>query len=405
MKTSERGIAEIKASEALRLFTYRDSAGVPTVGWGHTANVTMGQHITEEQAEGFLRNDIGLTELAVNHALRVPVLQHHFDAMVSLAFNIGPSAFNKSTLVQKINSGDFTGAADEFLRWNKATVGGQLIELEGLTTRRRREREMFLSGVPWPVHEDPLPEAVGMPPPPPLPNAPPRPDQEPYVAPPAPPAKETTVVAPLAAVAGGFLWELAKGVISSFTPLAAEKLTKEMNRHTDKPEIAGQIVNGVIEAVKAATGKSDPLEAVVAIKTAPPAMVAKVEADSLANLDKLMPVLERIQTWDQASWAAEEASRNAAAARAQNDEHDQDVFLTRSIIALLVGLMIAIGMLIGVLTYLKADAGTIGTLVGLFAATGGTIVAKFGTRYDHRYGSSRGSAAAGAALREIAARP
>ncbi len=75
--------------------------------------------------------------------MTVPVTQQQFDAMVSLAFNVGAHAFSKSTLVRKLNAGDVRGAADEFLRWNKA--GGQV--LDGLVRRRRAERDLFLTGV------------------------------------------------------------------------------------------------------------------------------------------------------------------------------------------------------------------------------------------------------------------
>ena len=74
-------------------------------------------------------------------SIKVKVTQSQFDAMVSLAYNIGAGAFLKSTLLKKVNAGDFAGAGEQFLRWNKA--GGK--EVLGLTKRREREKQLFLS--------------------------------------------------------------------------------------------------------------------------------------------------------------------------------------------------------------------------------------------------------------------
>lgn len=204
--------------------------------------------------------------------------------------------------------------------------------------------------------------------------------------------------------AASFLWGLASSAIEVFSPLAREKIAREVARHTDKPEIAEQVANSVIETAKALTGKSDPVAAVAAAKVAP-AIVQQMESDTLAALDRLMPVLERLATWDQAAWAAEEESRRNADERARGAEKDQDEFLTRSIIALFVGLMLSLAVLIGVLIKIGADAGTVGTLVGLFAAAGGAIVGALNTRMQHRYGSSRGSAAKDVLAAELARRP
>jgi muramidase (phage lysozyme) len=222
------------------------------------------------------------------------------------------------------------------------------------------------------------------------------------------PPKEPAMVAPLiaaaaAAAAPDLMRGLAASLIKLFSPLAKEKLTKEMARHTDSPEIANQIATGMVETAMALTGKDDPVDATAAAK-ADPEIVHQVEADALATLERLAPMLDKIAQWDREAWAAEESSRDAASERARGDPNDQDVFLTRSIVALLVGLMIAIGALIGALVWLKADSGTIGTLVGLFAATGGVIVGEFKTRYQHRYGSSRSSGAKDVVMAELARR-
>ncbi|WP_447875874.1 lysozyme [Serratia fonticola] len=144
MKTGIKGKELIKSFESLKLKAYPDPAtgGKPwTIGWGHTKGVKPGDKITQAQAEAFLSDDLAEFESAVNSAIKRPMTQSQFDAMVSLAFNIGGANFASSTLVKKFNAGDVTGAADEFPRWNRAN--GKV--MNGLTRRRNAERELFLS--------------------------------------------------------------------------------------------------------------------------------------------------------------------------------------------------------------------------------------------------------------------
>ncbi|ENI1055666.1 MULTISPECIES: lysozyme [Serratia] len=144
MKTSVKGREFIKGFEQLRLKAYPDpgTGGKPwTIGWGHTKGVKQGDRITQEQAEQFLSDDLAVFELTVNSAIKRPMTQNQFDAMVSLAFNIGGSAFAGSTLVKKFNAGDAKGAADEFPKWKNS--GGKV--MPGLVKRRAAEREVFLS--------------------------------------------------------------------------------------------------------------------------------------------------------------------------------------------------------------------------------------------------------------------
>jgi len=144
MKTSANGREFIKGFESLRLKAYPDpgTGGKPwTIGWGHTKGVKQGDRITQEQAEQFLSDDLAVFELTVNSAIKRPMMQNQFDAMVSLAFNIGGSAFAGSTLVKKFNVGDAKGVADEFPKWKNS--GGKVVP--GLVKRRAAEREVFLS--------------------------------------------------------------------------------------------------------------------------------------------------------------------------------------------------------------------------------------------------------------------
>lgn len=196
------------------------------------------------------------------------------------------------------------------------------------------------------------------------------------------------------------LISLASSLIDAFTPLAKEKITKEMERHDATPEAAAQVANSVIDAAKAVTGQDDPLAAIVAAR-ASPQMLVSVESNALDALSALAPVLDKIAALDRETWAAEESSRDAATARAAGDEHDQDPFLTKSIVVLTAGLLIGVGAMIGILAYLKVDTGT---MVGLFATMAGGVATKFSSRYDHRYGSSRSSGAKDIVLGQIAKR-
>lgn len=141
MNISERGLNLIKEFETCKLDAYMPTPDdVPTIGWGHTGpDVVMGLRWTQEQADAALAHGIKRFEKGVLDAVTAELTQHEFDACVSLAFNIGTGAFKGSTLVKKLNAGDYDGASAEFGRWNKQA--GKV--LAGLTRRREAERELF----------------------------------------------------------------------------------------------------------------------------------------------------------------------------------------------------------------------------------------------------------------------
>lgn len=146
MQISENGLALIRRFEGCSLAAYLCPAGKWTVGYGWTQPVDgrpvqRGMKISQAQAERLLRCGVVQYEQAVSRVVRVPLTQNQFDALVSLAYNIGPLAFSTSTLVRMLNAGNYAGAADQFLRWNKS---GKKI-LPGLVARRGAERELFLS--------------------------------------------------------------------------------------------------------------------------------------------------------------------------------------------------------------------------------------------------------------------
>lgn len=144
MRTSDKGLKLIQSFEGLRLNAYDDGVGVWTIGYGTTVingvKVKRGDTCTLEQAKSYMKDDLKRFEAAVNK-VTVPLNQNQFDALVSLSYNIGTGAFSNSTLVKKLNKGDYKGAADQFDVWVKA--GGK--RMQGLVNRRKKEKELFLS--------------------------------------------------------------------------------------------------------------------------------------------------------------------------------------------------------------------------------------------------------------------
>ncbi|MCR1838591.1 lysozyme [Pasteurella caecimuris] len=144
MKTSERGINHIIRDEGERLTAYQDIVGIWTIGVGHTGfvdgkPVAKGMTISKEKSREILKADLTRFENAINASVNVPLKQNQFDALVSLAFNIGEGSFRRSTLLRKLNVGDYNGASQQFLVWKNA--GGRVSQ--GLLNRRRREKALF----------------------------------------------------------------------------------------------------------------------------------------------------------------------------------------------------------------------------------------------------------------------
>lgn len=131
----------ISSFEGCRLSAYMCSAGVWTIGYGHTEDVKEGDTCTEEQAKAWLIDDIRETQVLLAYYVNVPVTQNEFIALVSLAFNVGVGALMKSKLLRKLNSGDRDSAAEEFLDFDLAN--GKRVA--GLTRRRKAEHDLFLA--------------------------------------------------------------------------------------------------------------------------------------------------------------------------------------------------------------------------------------------------------------------
>ena len=140
MTTSKSGKDLIKAFEGLRLDAYLCPAGVPTIGWGHTKGVRMGQRVTLQQAEDMLVSDLAPCERILN-AMGVNFRQEQFDALVSWIFNLGTGNFSTSTLRKRIlNDASDEDIAREFTKW----IYSNKIALPGLIGRRVLEANMFL---------------------------------------------------------------------------------------------------------------------------------------------------------------------------------------------------------------------------------------------------------------------
>lgn len=136
LSLSATGLIGIASYEGFSEKAYIPIKGdVPTIGFGSTEGVKMGDAITVPQALDRLRRDITLAESAISRCVRVPLSQGELDAYTSLAFNIGTDAFCRSTLVVKLNGGDYAGACEEIKRWVYA--GGRRVP--GLVARREKE--------------------------------------------------------------------------------------------------------------------------------------------------------------------------------------------------------------------------------------------------------------------------
>lgn len=150
MTTSNQGKNLIKEAEGLRLDAYRCPAGIPTIGWGHTKGVKLGQHITVQQAEDMLVEDIAPIERLLN-GLKINFRQEQFDALVSWIFNFGEGKFKGSTMYKRIiaNAKD-EEITDQLVKWINA-AGRPLL---GLMRRRVAEANLFIGYERYKVNKD-----------------------------------------------------------------------------------------------------------------------------------------------------------------------------------------------------------------------------------------------------------
>jgi len=141
----------LKKTSDGRFRAYVDPVGVITIGWGHTNHhgrkFDRSSIWTQQECDDELATDLAIFEKDVDRLVKVPLSQFQFDALVSFAYNCGTGNLTKSTLLRKLNAGDYDGAAHEFSKWNKG--GGKV--LRGLTRRRAAEASLF-KGHPGQFH-------------------------------------------------------------------------------------------------------------------------------------------------------------------------------------------------------------------------------------------------------------
>lgn len=141
---SDLGFRLIKAYEGFRAESRTLISGQSVVGYGHRMSDQDAIALTPEEAENLLREDIQPVESLVNEAIFAPLTQGQFDALCSLAYNIGPDAFKKSDVVKAINNGRPIDAANGFDVWRKGEVDGQSFVIDALVRRRTAEKALFL---------------------------------------------------------------------------------------------------------------------------------------------------------------------------------------------------------------------------------------------------------------------
>ena len=146
---SKFAINLIKEFEGFKDYAYIDTDGTPVIGYGLSRigglPVQIGDRISTTQADAALNAHIREIHQELEQIIKVDLSDRQLSALTSIAFNVGVDNIKNSTLVRKINTKDYAGAADEFLRWDKANLQGALVQLPGLSRRRAAERQLFLS--------------------------------------------------------------------------------------------------------------------------------------------------------------------------------------------------------------------------------------------------------------------
>lgn len=145
----------IKAFEGCKLVAYYCPAGKLTIGWGHTSAagkpvVTEGFKITKTEADAILSSDLGQYEKSVNDNVKVPLTQNQFDALVDFTYNVGSSAFKTSTLLKKLNAGQYKAIPAEFMKWVHGPGG---VVLQGLVRRRSADASWWATTSPE-IHDE-----------------------------------------------------------------------------------------------------------------------------------------------------------------------------------------------------------------------------------------------------------
>lgn len=134
-------LAAVASFEGMRTTAYEDPVGIPTICFGYIKGVQLGDTATPQQCQALLTNQVAKYGQAVMQAVTVPLSRSELAAYTSFTYNVGIKAFQRSTLLQKLNSGNHIGACNELPRW----VYAHGLKLPGLIKRRERERKLCLS--------------------------------------------------------------------------------------------------------------------------------------------------------------------------------------------------------------------------------------------------------------------
>lgn len=140
MTSSRNGLSLVQQFEGCKLKAYLCPAGVPTIGYGRTKGVKLGDTCSQAQADAWLVEEYDAFEAGVRKLITVVVTANQLGALTSFAYNLGLGALRSSTLLKRLNAGDYAGAAAQFARWDKAA--GKT--LAGLTRRRAAEAALFV---------------------------------------------------------------------------------------------------------------------------------------------------------------------------------------------------------------------------------------------------------------------
>lgn len=144
--TSLYGIDALKKFEDFRAEPYQDEAGNWTIGYGHL--IKEGETFTtisEEEASILLKQDLEIAQEGIREFVNVPLTKNQFDALALFIFNVGVTAFQNSTMREKLNGGDYLGAAHEFKNWVMVTIDNNVVPSLGLAKRRTEEYKLFVS--------------------------------------------------------------------------------------------------------------------------------------------------------------------------------------------------------------------------------------------------------------------
>lgn len=183
---------------------------------------------------------------------------------------------------------------------------------------------------------------------------------------------------------------LVRSLVEAFSPLAREKMTRALDKHTD-PAIAQQVADNVLSLVKSATAQPDPLLAVAAAKQ-DAAIAQRVEEDALAVLDRLAPLLDRIAAHDLATWRAEDEGRDAAGVRGRADERDLAPVLAWGSLTLVAAIIFGLFIIMGFQVLESPNREPSVAMLTLVGPLLGSVFAAFAAVFAYRFGTSRSSA-------------